>query len=187
MSQSLLLQHHLDLAIGLVGTLKHKSPHSSIPPGLDALFAELSQPSPTRSIEEIEDDIWERWVENSDEELSERMQHAIAAIGQQAWSDAAAVINNLLRDCPMWAEAWNKRASMLHLIGEDAQSVSDICKTLELEPRHFGALTALGKICLRHDQAQPALIVFDSALNVNPHLHEIRKTAEHLRRETRLN
>ncbi len=187
MTETLLLQHHLDLAIGLVGTLPEMTPHESISPQLDALFGELAMSSPGRAVEDIEDDIWDLWLENSDDELSERMQHAIAAIAQQAWGDAAAVINNLLRDCPKWAEVWNKRASMLHLLGEDAQSVADICQTLELEPRHFGALTALGKICLRHDQTQPALIVFDTALNVNPHLEEIRKTADHLRKESRLN
>jgi len=182
MTDSLLLQHHLDQAIGADIT-----PSTSVASDLDALFAELALDSPRRPFEDIEDDIWERWQENSDQELSERMQHAIAALSQQAWGDAGAVINDLLRDCPMWAEAWNKRASMLHLIGEDAQSVSDICKTLQLEPRHFGALTALGKICLRHDQTQPALIVFDKALTVNPHLHEIRRTTENLRREVLLN
>ena len=187
MGESLLLQHNLDQAIGLVGQLGEKLPSGDVSPQLDALFEELAQASPTRAVEEIEDDIWELWLENEDTDLSERMQHAIAAIGQQAWGDATAVINNLLRDCPNWAEVWNKRAWLLHLIGRDAQSVSDICKTLELEPRHFGALTALGKICLRHDQPLTALIAFDSALNVNPHLHEIRRTARHLRKEVRLN
>jgi len=187
MTEPLLLQYHLDQAIGLVGNLSEMTPNKEIAPELDTLFEELAHESPSRPIEDIEDDIWERWQQNSDKDLSERMQHAIAAMSQQAWGDAGAVINALLRDCPFWAEVWNKRASMLHLIGDDAQSVADICKTLQLEPRHFGALTALGKICMRHDQKQLALIVFDTALLVNPHLHEIRRTAATLRREVLLN
>ena len=45
-----------------------------------------------------------------------------------------------------WAEAWNKRATVLYMLGEYQKSQEDIDKVLELEPRHFGALAGQGLV-----------------------------------------
>jgi len=58
--------------------------------------------------------------------------------------------------------------------------VRDIHRTLELEPRHFGALCGLGEICLTRGDVEAALFVFHAALRVNPHLDGARNTLEQL-------
>ena len=57
-----------------------------------------------------------------------------------------------------WAEAWNKRATVLYLMGEYELSQSDIDKVLEIENRHFGALSGQGLV-------QTALKNYQKAIN----------------------
>ena len=49
---------------------------------------------------------------------------------------------------PNWAEAWNKRATVLYLMGKYQLSQNDIDKVLSLEKRHFGALSGQGLVQL---------------------------------------
>ena len=46
----------------------------------------------------------------------------------------------LLRSVPDFAEAWHKRAVLYYLLGRDDECLHDLRRTLELEPRHFGAM-----------------------------------------------
>ena len=47
---------------------------------------------------------------------------------------------------PNWPEAWNKRATVLYLLGSYQQSQKDIDEVLKLEKRHFGALSGQGLV-----------------------------------------
>jgi len=182
--EPLQFRHELEGALELIADLPNRIA-VGMPAMLDVLFADLKVEKDADAVEEIEDNIWELWSVRHDLDLDDRMQHAIAAISQQAWGDAEAVLNDLVRDVPDWAEVFNKRATLYHLIDRDTQSVADIQRVLKLEPRHFGALSGLGKICLRHDEAVTALFAFDAALNVHPNLDNVRGTAESLRRQIR--
>ena len=55
-------------------------------------------------------------------------------------------------------------------MGEYALSVKDIEQTLQLEPRHFGAISGLGQIYLRQNKLIEARKAFEKALEINPHL-----------------
>ena len=59
-------------------------------------------------------------------------------------------------------------------------SIEDIQKVLDLEPRHFGALSGLGMIYDRIEQPEAALQAFREALLINPHMAEIRQRAEEI-------
>ena len=47
---------------------------------------------------------------------------------------------------PKWAEAWNKRATVLYFMGNYQLSQNDIDMVLNLEKRHFGALAGQGLV-----------------------------------------
>jgi len=60
--------------------------------------------------------------------------------------------------------------------------VASIHRTLELEPRHYGAICGFAQICLSLGDTDSALFAFDAALRVNPHLERVRETIDKLLR-----
>src|SRR3546814_9511305 len=92
------------------------------------------------------------WIDHDDPNLENRMQQAIGAIAQRRFADGETQLNDLVAAAPDWAETWNKRATLYYLTHRDAESVADIRRTLELEPRHFGAICGFGQICLRRSE-----------------------------------
>lgn len=141
---------------------------------LDALFEALHSVLPDRPTDEIEDEIWTIWTSHADPALEARMQRVISAIARRRFNEAEHLLDELLRDAPYWAEAWNKRATLRFLQHRDAESAADIRRTLELEPRHFGAICGFGQICLRHGETAAAAAAFAAALELNPHLDSVR-------------
>jgi Flp pilus assembly protein TadD len=76
---------------------------------------------------------------------------------------------------PTWPEAWNKRATLAFIEKRDAECLADIARVLELEPRHFGAVSGFGQICLRRGHLNEARAAFQVALAINPHLQGLRE------------
>ena len=68
-------------------------------------------------------------------------------------------------------------------MGDYRASVRDIQRTLELEPRHFGALSGLGLIYDAIEQPRAALRSFEAAVAINPHLETTKERIRQLRRE----
>ena len=97
---------------------------------------------------------------------------------------ARAAFDLLVAREPGFAEAWNKRATLLYLVGDDDGSIADIQRTLALEPRHFGALSGLGLIFARQERPAQALHSLEAALAVHPQLPGGRARADELKEET---
>jgi Flp pilus assembly protein TadD len=57
-------------------------------------------------------------------------------------------------------------------------SVADIHRTLELEPRHWGALAGLGQIYLILGEPEAALKPLRQAFAINPYLDGVRMMIE---------
>lgn len=98
---------------------------------------------------------------------------------------AIGVFSSLIEKAPDFSEAWNKRATVYFLIGDLSLSVDDVARTLELEPRHFGALSGLGQIELLRGNPQAALRAFEGALAVHPNLPGIAALVMRLNDEVR--
>ena len=166
------------------------APGAPLPPAGDQpvladLFRALVTQRPARERAEAEDLIWALWTAHPDDGLSRRMNKAIGAMARRDLSGARAMLDALVLDAPRWAEAWNKRATLHFLEERDLDSVRDIERTLALEPRHFGAMSGLGQICLRCGDEVSALIAFQAALRVNPNLESVREGVAALERRLR--
>jgi tetratricopeptide (TPR) repeat protein len=91
--------------------------------------------------------------------------------------------DRLVEQVPDFAEGWNKRATVYYLMGNYPASVLDIRRTLELEPRHFGALSGLGLIYDALDDPAAALRSFEAAVAIDPHLETAQERIKELRRQ----
>lgn len=137
---------------------------------LPDLFARLKAAPDVATAEPLEARIWTIWSEAPDPGSAALLAAGTAAMGQRAWPTALALLDRLVVTRPEFAEAWNKRATLLYLMGEHARSVADIQKTLALEPRHFGALSGLGLIHEARGDKAAALEWYRKALAQNPHM-----------------
>ena len=154
-------------------------------PRLDGLFQRLKATTEEAEAEDIEARIWQIWIRADEGESARLMREGILAMSRRAYPEALARFDALVERAPEFAEAWNKRATVYYLVGDYAASVGDIARTLELEPRHFGALSGLGLIYLELDEPAAALRSFEAALVIHPHLGGTRAQIEELRRRLR--
>jgi tetratricopeptide (TPR) repeat protein len=108
------------------------------------------------------------------------LQQATRAMNDGAPEPALAILNRLVGAQPDFAEAWNKRATLHFLMGNYEASLADIDKVLDLEPRHFGALSGRGMIYQRQKKYGAALAAFNDALAINPNMPSVKDAVQAL-------
>ncbi len=137
-------------------------------PRLNNLFKKLNETDNQDEIRDLISDIWNIWYEVDDPKVIEYFEKGIQAMNLRNYPLAIRFFNNLIEEDPNFAEGWNKRATVHFMMGNFDQSMQDIIKTLELEPRHFGALDGMGLIFIHQGQFQQALDVYDKMLEIFP-------------------
>lgn len=152
-------------------------------PELDSLFDVLRKADDPRDRAEAEERIWAIWSGHEDADAAQAMRAVVAAFEIGDLTAVDHELNVMVNRWPSWAEAWNKRATLRFVEERDADSLDDIGRTLELEPRHFGALSGFGQICMRARDISSALLVFEHAVAINPNMDSVRRVAEVLRRQ----
>ena len=81
---------------------------------------------------------------------------------------ALKLFTDIIKEDPKWAEGWNKRATLLFIMGNYEKSLDDIEKVLDLEPRHFGALSGRAQIYLSYKQYEKAIDDLRKAKSIYP-------------------
>ena len=138
---------------------------------LDALFVSLKRTKVEDEADTMVTEIWRLWLQSGNSEVDAQMQRAILLMGSVP-AMAMPILDDIVARLPDWSEGWNKRATVLYLIGEYDRSLADCDRVLTLEPRHFGALAGIGLIRIQKDEPREALAAFRKALAVNPFLKE---------------
>jgi tetratricopeptide (TPR) repeat protein len=124
------------------------------------------------------DTLWEMWFRGGTSEQNRKLRHATRD------EDAASTrsqLDELIRQAPTFAEAYNQRAIWFFKRGEFARAVEDCEKTLQLNPYHFGAAAGMGQCFAKLGKPRAALRAFRTALELNPaleHLNETIRTLE---------
>jgi tetratricopeptide (TPR) repeat protein len=162
----------------LVAALSKRRPTTVLPSQLEQLFRRLGVAR--CDADALEDQIWHLWMHHPHRRAARILDQACSDIAAHRYDIAETRLDRLLRGCPDYAEAWNKRATLYYLQQRDEESVRDIHRTLELEPRHFGALCGLGEILISEGEFEDALFVFQAALRLHPHLEGARTAVEQI-------
>lgn len=152
---------------------------------LDPLFEKLKAASDAREAQIYENAIWRVWLEPEDGAVNSLMRLGLDAQNRGDMFGAFAIYDAITGLKPDYAEGWNRRATVLFLLDRLEESRKDAEKTLELEPRHFGALSGLGLIAMRQNHPDKALEVLEKALAINPHMANVRGHVEQLRKKAR--
>jgi len=139
---------------------------------LDQLFANLKQAKDQTEARSLARLIWQEWFKTDNPDAKRLMARAQSARRADLREEALKVLNVIVRIAPDYVEGWNQRATIYFMLGRDAESVADIQKVLQLEPRHFGALAGLGLIHMRANNWKSAIASFERALELHPYLGE---------------
>ena len=151
-------------------------------PDLDGLFSELQRVGSDAAAKDVVAEIWQRWTAfDDDPRATNLMAIGIRQMNLGQFRNAERIFTEIINTHPTHAEAWNKRATVRFMRGDDKGSRSDIARVIDLEPRHFGALSGLGMINMRSGDLPAALQAFEAAVRVNPHMEQAEAMIRELR------
>ena len=114
--------------------------------------------------------IWRIWSRSGDPAIDKLFARGTEQMQAADLEHALATFDAIVRRKPAFAEGWNKRATILFLLGRYDESLKDCDQVLKRNPRHFGALSGAGQIHLQLGHAELALDFLRRALAVNPNL-----------------
>ena len=138
---------------------------------IDNLFDKLKKASSYEVSKEIESKIWELWTTHpSENSLTALLADGSFYMSQNKLETAYETFTKTIELDSNWAEAWNKRATVLYLMGKYELSQADIDKVLELEKRHFGALSGQGLVQTALNNYQKAIDSYIEAHKVHPYM-----------------
>ena len=138
---------------------------------LNDLFNELKIIDKNLSFE-VEQQIWKIWSTHPDnDELTSMLSVGSGFINNNEYSKAIEIFTKVIDLDPTWAEAWNKRATVLYIIGEFEKSQNDIDQVLKLEKRHFGALAGQGLVNIELENYEKALESYKEAMRIYPSMN----------------
>ena len=135
---------------------------------LNSLFDELFISNDNMQASIILADIWNIWSIAENVEIQKIFDEGNKMMDRGSLEEAITLFTQVIDLKPDFAEGWNKRATVLFLKGELEASILDIQKTLELEPRHFGALDGLAEIYLIQDDLLGAAATYKRILEIIP-------------------
>lgn len=139
---------------------------------LDQLFTRLKHAKDNGEARKWVNLIWQEWFKTDNADAKRLMARAQFARRANLREEALKALNMIVQIAPDYVEGWNQRATIYFMLGRDAESVADIRKVLQLEPRHFGALAGLGLIHMRAENWQSAIASFERAQELHPFLGE---------------
>ena len=135
---------------------------------LNKLFKELKTNN-LSSAHKIEEKIWNIWTTHpTNKNLTSLLSRGTTFMNSELYVDAEIIFSAVIKKDPSWAEAWNKRATVLYLMGKYEDSQNDIDKVLKIENRHFGALSGQALVQMKLKNYEKALKSYKKVEKIYP-------------------
>lgn len=147
---------------------------------INPLLDQLAKAEDAQTAAVLADAVRKLWRRSGSPTVDVLMSQAVKAMGKKSSEKALKLLDAVVEISPEFAEGWNMRATVLYLTRSYDASIADIHKVLELEPRHFGALSGLGLIMRALGDKKAALRTFRRALKIHPFMKAPRRALKDL-------
>ena len=136
---------------------------------LNKFFNQLQNINNTTLAFEIEMKIWKIWSTHpSHPNLTMLLTKGSILMSDQKLNEAYETFSKIIALDPNWAEGWNKRATVLYILGRYQESQDDIDQVLKLEKRHFGALSGQGLVQIELQNYEKAIKSYKEVQKIYP-------------------
>jgi tetratricopeptide (TPR) repeat protein len=136
---------------------------------LNNLFNQIEKVNNSKSASLLEEKIWSIWNKHpTNNKLTDKLEFGTELMQYGDYNYALIVFDNIILSDPKWSEAWNKRATVHFLMNQFTNSLDDIEKVLNIEPRHFGALSGQARIFIKLQKYEKAIKSLERALEFYP-------------------
>jgi tetratricopeptide (TPR) repeat protein len=106
----------------------------------------------------------------SKENLTNLLAKGSILVNEKKFNQAYDIFSRVIFLDPNWSEAWNKRATILYMMGRYKESQNDIDQVLKLEKRHFGALAGQGLVSIALENYEKAIQSYKEVEKIYPNL-----------------
>ena len=142
---------------------------------LDHLLAVLKRTANQKEAAKISRQIQGLWSQSGSDTIDLLMQWAEDGINQQDYARALDFLDNVVALQPDYAEGWARRAAVHVQLNDLTLAMSDLHRSLSLEPRNYNALFLVGSILEMTGRNKLALHAYEDALKIYPQMQRAQK------------
>ncbi|WP_077972993.1 tetratricopeptide repeat protein [Bartonella apihabitans] len=142
---------------------------------LDHLLAVLKRTANQKEAAKISRQIQGLWSQSGSDTIDLLMQWAEDGINQQDYARALDFLDNVVALQPDYAEGWARRAAVHVQLNDLKLAMSDLHRSLSLEPRNYNALFLVGSILEMTGRNKLALHAYEDALKIYPQMQRAQK------------
>ena len=142
---------------------------------LDRLLAVLKRTADQKEAAKISRQIQGLWSQSGSDTIDLLMQWAEDGINQQDYAMALDFLDNVVALKPDYAEGWARRAAVHVQLNDLTLAMSDLHRSLSLEPRNYNALFLVGSILEMTGRNKLALHAYEDALQIYPQMQRAQK------------
>lgn len=143
------------------------------------LFRQLAE-SEDEGWRAAESDILRAWSRSGSAAMDLLLKRGEAALDAGDFDAAVGHLTALTDHAPDFAAGFQLRAVAYAFRGDYGPAAADLARVLQLEPRHFAALTQLGAMLEEMGEQQRALAAYQASLAIHPHQQDARDAVARL-------
>jgi tetratricopeptide (TPR) repeat protein len=153
-------------------------PLKAAPTSIDKLFSQLAQASSSEEAKPIEDKIEAQFLQSQSPTVDLLMTRAAASEQAQDMKTARTLLNSIVTIAPDYAEGWRRLGNLQAAQNDDAGAMLSLQRAVQLNPRHFAAMSELADMLEDYGDKKAALMFYRKALALDP---QMDGAARHLR------
>lgn len=141
----------------------------------DKLFTDLAKAGSSDEAEAIETKLITLFKVSNSPSVDLLMSRATAALQAADHDTARKLIDSITRVAPNYAEGWRQRGQLQAAAGDDSGAMISLQKAVQINPRHFMAMTALAGMLEGYGDKPGALKLYRRVLALDPQMEGVAR------------